>query len=124
MIKFPFVCVCARGPPWSSGSVLDAVEGRGIDYCSGVSFIKKIHLISSSCPQPNSAFIIQKSGLRHQHFISIHCVCVHVCIYVCVCMYVYMCVCACMYICVCVQLCAVSLYECILQYGLTTNAHV
>ena len=26
-------------------------------------------LISPGCPRPNSAFIVQKSGLKHQHFI-------------------------------------------------------
>ena len=43
-----------------------------VRYCSGASFIKKIHLISPGCLRPNSAFIVQKSGLKHHHFISFH----------------------------------------------------
>ena len=39
-----------------------------VQYCSGASFIK-FNLISPSCPRPNSAFIVQKSGLKHRHFI-------------------------------------------------------
>ena len=39
-----------------------------VQYCSGASFIK-IHLISPSCPRPNSPFKVQKSGLKHRHFI-------------------------------------------------------
>ena len=29
-----------------------------------------VHLISPGCTRPNSAFIVLKSGLKHQHFIS------------------------------------------------------
>ena len=33
-------------------------------------FNKKFHFISPGCPRPNSAFIVQESGLKHRHFIS------------------------------------------------------
>ena len=59
-----------RGPPRSSSSALNSrVEGRGFDTALGQAS-QNFHLISPSCFRPNSAFIVQRSGLKHRHFIS------------------------------------------------------
>ena len=54
--------------PWSSGSMLDSVKDRVI-----VTDLRqvscKLHLISPSYAGPNLVLIVQKSSLKHQHFI-------------------------------------------------------
>ena len=61
-----FIYFC--GPLWSTGSALNSVEGQVIDTALG-KLLQKFHLISPSCPRPNSVFTVQNSGLKHWHFI-------------------------------------------------------
>ena len=65
-------CEFTRDLRWSNGSALDSrVKGQGINTVLG-QVSQKFHLISPGCPRPNSAFIVQKSGLKHRHLWVYH----------------------------------------------------
>ena len=60
------------GPPWASGSTLDSESMAERSILVWGKFNKTFNLISPVCPRHNSAFVVQKSVLKHRHFISFH----------------------------------------------------
>ena len=57
----------AGGSRWLTCSAVGCrVEGRAINTALGNASYQ-LHLISPGCPRPNSALIVQKSGLKPVH---------------------------------------------------------